>query len=547
MNFPLVIRRSPGAFVLALVACIGASSVPVVRLQAQVRDAREEVVDTAAVGRIRREAVERSQVMELTSWLTDVMGPRLTGTPESRKAGEWARERLAGWGLRNAALEPWAGDFGQGWTNERFVAAVVAPTYWPVIGYPSAWTAGTDGPRTVDVVYAPMESEADLAKWKGRLQGKLVLVARPRDVAARFEPLASRYSDDELARLGAWKPEAPRQGAPAAEDTSMQRRMAERRAAAAFATRRAEFLRTEGALGQLTQGAGDGGTVFNNNGGNRDASKPKSIMQLVLAAEHYGRIARTLEKGVPVRMEVDVRNRFYPSEGNLFNVVAEIPGTDPALKDEVVMLGAHFDSWHTGTGATDNAAGSTVMMEAVRILQALKLPMKRTVRIALWTGEEQGLYGSRAYVRQHFGDRETMRMLPAHEKLVAYYNVDNGTGKIRGVYAQGNEAAAEVFAQWLAPFASGGASTVTLRNTGGTDHLSFDAIGLPGFQFVQDAVEYGSRTHHSNMDVYERVQADDMKHNAAVVASFVYLTANRAERLPRKPMPAPAARTAGSN
>jgi Zn-dependent M28 family amino/carboxypeptidase len=254
----------------------------------------------------------------------------------------------------------------------------------------------------------------------------------------------------------------------------------------------------------------------------------------MVAAEHYGRIARTLEKGLPVTVELDVKNTFVDATPNLFNVIAEIPGTDPKLRDEVVMLGAHYDAWHTATGATDNAAGSAIMMEAVRILKALNLPMKRTVRIALWTGEEQGLHGSRQYVATHFADRQSGARRPAYEKFSAYFNVDNGTGKIRGIYAEENRDAARMFAAWLAPFRTSGTSTVTLRGTGGTDHLAFDAVGLPGFQFIQDPVEYSTRTHHSNADTYERLQAADLAHNAAVVASVVYLAANRGEKVPRK-------------
>ena len=298
-----------------------------------------------------------------------------------------------------------------------------------------------------------------------------------------------------------------------------------------------QFLQEQGAVGVLTEARGDGGTVFSNNGGQKDAKQPISMTQVMVAAEHYGRIARTLEKGLPVTVELDVRNTFHEAAPNLFNVVAEIPGTDPTLKAEVVMLGAHYDAWHTATGATDNAAGSAVMMEAVRILKALNLPMKRTVRIALWTGEEQGLHGSRQYVAQHFANRQTGARTPAYDRFSAYFNVDNGTGKIRGIYAENNREAAQVFASWMAPMKALGTSTVTLQPTGGTDHMAFDAVGLPGFQFIQDEVEYSSRTHHSNMDTYERLQAADMKHNAAVVASFVYLAAQRAERMPRKAAP----------
>ena len=300
---------------------------------------------------------------------------------------------------------------------------------------------------------------------------------------------------------------------------------------------RAEFLLREGVAGVLQPGRGDGGTVFAQGVGSRATDGAPIAPTFIISSEHYGRIARTLEKGVPVKVEIEADNRFYDTDLNSFNVVAEIPGTDRKLKDEVVMLGAHFDSWHTGTGATDNAAGSAVMLEALRILKASGLPLRRTVRIGLWTGEEQGLLGSRAYVRDLFGVRDSagLHAKPAHEKFSAYYNVDNGTGAIRGVYLQGNEAVRPIFQAWMEPFRDIGMRSLTIRNTGGTDHLSFDGVGLPGFQFIQDPIEYDTRTHHSNQDVYDRIQEADMQKNAVIVASFVYLTANRDEKLPRKP------------
>lgn len=498
----------------------------------QAATTRPEAVDTAAIGRILREATERSQVMDLASWMTDVHGSRLSGSPGMKVAGEWARGTLAKWGLANAALEPYTvAGFDRGWTNEKFSMQVIAPTRYTVIATPSAWTAGTSGPVTADVVMAVITDTTQLAEWKGKLKGKLVMTTKPFDVEPHWKAEATRLSDDDLAKMSAWAPNTA--AARPARD------MSQFRAQAATRARVAQFLQEEGALGVLTEGRGDGGTIFSNNGGQKDAKQPISTMQVMVASEYYGRIARTLEKGVPVQVELDVRNSFSDAAPNLFNVVAEIPGTDKNLKSEVVMLGAHYDAWHTATGATDNAAGSAVMMEAVRILKSLNLPMKRTVRIALWTGEEQGLYGSRRYVAQHFGD--TLTHTPEHAKLAAYFNLDNGSGKIRGVYAQGNTAVVPIFQSWLAPFAANGASTVTLQNTGGTDHLSFDAVGLPGFQFIQDGLEYGSRTHHSNMDTFERLQGDDMKWNAAVLASFVYLAANRVEKLPRKVAPVQAA------
>jgi Zn-dependent M28 family amino/carboxypeptidase len=316
------------------------------------------------------------------------------------------------------------------------------------------------------------------------------------------------------------------------------RRRIDSRAARAFQQALSTFLVDEGVVAVVTAGRGDDGTVFTGASGSRDPSNPTKVPGLIFSTEHYGRIARMVEKGVPVTVELDVKNTFYDDDQNSFNIVAEIPGTDPKLKDEVVMLGAHFDSWHTGTGATDNAAGSAVMLEALRLIKATGLKPRRTIRIGLWTGEEQGLLGSRAYVKEHFGDPATMQLKqPAQERFAGYFNVDNGTGAIRGVYLQKNEAVAPIFKSWMAAFNDPRLKSVTASNTGGTDHLSFDAVGLPGFQFIQDPVDYGSRTHHSNMDVYERLIPDDMKHNAAVVAAFVYLTANRDQKLPRKPAP----------
>jgi Zn-dependent M28 family amino/carboxypeptidase len=304
--------------------------------------------------------------------------------------------------------------------------------------------------------------------------------------------------------------------------------------------KRMQFLKDEGAVAIIDEGrTGDGGTVFVGGVTPRDPKDPNyvAIPQLTIAAEHYGRIARTLEKDIPVTLELNVKNTFNEADPNSFTIVGEIPGTD--LADEVVMIGGHFDSWHTGTGATDNAAGCAVMMEVTRILKATGLKPRRTIRIGLWSGEEQGLLGSRAYVKDHFADRETMQLKPEHAKVSSYFNVDNGTGAIRGVYLQGNEAVAPIFSAWMTPFKSLGMTTLSVRNTGGTDHLSFDAVGLPGFQFIQDEVEYDTRTHHSNMDVYERIQPTDMMNNAVIVASFAYHAANRDEKLPRKPLPKP--------
>ena len=492
--------------------------------------AAQDAVDQAAVAKIRDEGMNRSRVMEITSYLTDVYGSRLTGAPSTRSAGEWAAKQLSSWGLVDTKLETW-GPFGRGWTNERFVAHVVAPRRFPIIGYASAWTPGTNGPVRGEAIHIALESDADFEKYRGKLRGRIALVSPLREVEARFTPLATRQTEQQLAEMAAAA--APGDGGQRQYSPELLSRF---RAMQEMARKRDQFLVEEGVLASVSAGRGDGGTVFTNNGGSRDPKSPTPLPQIFFAVEHYGQIVRMLEKNIPVTLELDVQNTFHDGDQISFNLVADIPGTDPSLASELVMLGAHFDSWHAGTGATDNAAGSAVMMEAVRLITAAGLKPKRTIRIALWTGEEQGLLGSRAYVKEHFADRETMALKPDHAKVSAYFNLDNGTGAIRGVYLQGNAAVAPIFRTWMEPFKER-MNTLTAGNTGGTDHLSFDAVGLPGFQFIQDPIEYGTRTHHSNMDVYERIQEDDMKHNAVVVATFVYHAAMRAEKLPRKPLP----------
>ena len=506
--------------------------------------APSERIDYDAVYKIKDEGFQRSKVMETLSWLTDVYGPRLTNSPGFRRAGEWAVKEMTSWGLVNARLEPFP--FGRGWSNERFMMTATTPGgSFPVIGMATAWTPGTNGLVSGDAIFAPLGTDDDLARFKGKLQGKIVLTQALRDVTAAWNAPASRYTDAELEQLSRDTRPAPRGGRFGGRAGAPGRQggpAAGRGGAGTFTQRLAQFLKEEGAIATVTAGTrGDGGTFFVQ-GASADNRKPNAeagLPAVVVAVEHYGRIVRTLQKDLPVRIELDIRNTFHDSDTAAFNVVAEIPGTDKAA--EVVMLGAHFDSWHGGTGATDNAAGSAVMMEAMRILKQTGLKLRRTVRIGLWGGEEQGLIGSREYVTAHFANVADMVVKPDHAKLAGYFNVDNGTGAIRGVYLQGNEAVGPVFEAWMKPFHSLGMSTLSVRDTGGTDHLSFDRVGLPGFQFIQDEIEYDTRTHHSNMDAYERVQDEDMRKNAVIVATFVYHAANREERLPRKPLPAPAA------
>ena len=484
-----------------------------------------EKVDLDAVYRIKEEGLQpqRSKVMEIESYLTDVYGPRLTGSPNIKEAADWTMKSMKDWGLANVHVETWP--FGRGWQTERFVAMAVTPRAYPLIGFPKAWTPGTNGPVAGEAVLADIQSEKDFDTWRGKLRGKFVLTTPMREVEAHFTAPGRRYSDADLADLARQPAASSGRGRGAFQGQQE------------FQRKRMQFFLDEGVLALIDPGRGDGGTFFIGSGGSRDAKDPPVAPQIVIAVEHYGRIARTLDKKMPVTLQMDIANKFYDADLNAFNVIGEIPGTDKA--DETVMLGAHFDSWHPGTGATDNGAGSAVMLEAMRILKTTGVKLRRTVRIGLWGGEEQGLLGSRAYVKEHFADPTTMQLKPEHAKLSGYFNVDNGTGTIRGVYLQGNEAVAPIFQSWMEPFRNLGMTTLTIRNTGGTDHLSFDAVGIPGFQFIQDPIEYDSRTHHSNMDVYERIQSDDMMHNAVIVASFVYDAANRDEKLPRKPLPKP--------
>lgn len=546
LSRPVAVAASSAALFAAVFAT------PAAPLFAQApATASSSSVDPAVIARIRDEGLNRSQVMKTLSYLTDVIGPRLTASPALKRANEWTRDTMAGWGMQNAHLEAW-GPFGRGWTLKRFSAQVVAPQTFPLIAYPKAWSPGTPRGQSVigPVVYLDADDEAGLEKWRGKLRGAIVLTAPMRELKARFEPLATRRTDAELTELANAEAGAGRRPGAAGRLNGLSALPPAQQRALTFPGIRAEFLRKEGAAVLVDPSrAGDGGTLFVQsasvyNAPNTprekrasawDKNPPATLPQIVMANEHYNRLVRMIQQGETPRMAVDLDVAFSENDNNMaFNTVAEIPGTDK--KDEIVMLGGHMDSWHGGTGATDNGAGVAVAMEAARILRALNLAPRRTIRVALWSGEEQGLFGSRAYVAQHFGtmQNDTLKPGPEYDKLSAYFNLDNGTGKIRGVYLQGNEAAAPLFKDWLAPFAGLGATTLTRRGTGGTDHLSFDGIGLPGFQFIQDTIEYDTRTHHSNMDVFDRIQADDLKQAATILAAFVYQTAMQEEKFPRK-------------
>jgi hypothetical protein len=413
--------------------------------------------------------------------------------------------------------------------NEKLTAHVIAPSPLPLTAYARAWTPGTTGVVSGDAMIVVIDREEDFSRWAGKLHGKILLTQRATDVRPLFAALGRRYNDQDLVDLQL-QPVTPRRATPANPNPPDPN----------FPQKRMQFFQREGVLAVLEPGTGrsDHGTVLvTGPRQNRDAKEPAVATQLAVATEQYNRLARLVARDIPVRLELNVQNRFVDDTLDAFNIVAEIPGTDRA--DEVVMLGAHFDSWHSGTGATDNAAGTAAMMEAMRILKTSGVPLRRTVRLALWTGEEQGLLGSRAYVKQHFGDPDSMVLKPAHAKLSAYFNMDNGSGAIRGVYLQGNEAVRPVFASWVDPLRNLGVTTLTIRNTGSTDHVPFDEVGLPGFQFVQDPLEYSTHSHHSNMDVYDRLQAEDLMKNSVIIATFAYNAANRETLLPRKALPKP--------
>src|SRR6266849_124831 len=371
--------------------------------------------DLSAIHQIKEEGFNNSKVMEIMSYRTDVYGPRLTNSPGIKQAAEWATTKMKEWQLANVHLEPW-GPFGRGWSNERFSAQVISPRPFPLIAYSKAWTPGTNGPVTAPAVLAPILKEEDIQKYRGQLKGKFVLTAAVPENPERFEPQAHRYTDAELADLAS-------QPVPAAQNP--EDRAAQFRAQRELNLKVQKFLVEEGVAAWIEPSRGDDGTVFVQQGGGRDKEKdPPAPPRIAVASENYGRIVRMLERKVPVTVQLDIQNKFFDDDLNSFNIIGEIPGADKAKADEVVMLGAHSDSWQAGTGATDNGAGSAVMLEAIRILKTTGLKMRRTVRIGLWTGEEQGLLGSRAYVKQHFGDREAedpsthlIKTLPEHAKL----------------------------------------------------------------------------------------------------------------------------------
>lgn len=507
---------------------------------------QSEPLDTVTINKIKDEGFKRSKLMANLSMLTDVYGPRLSNSPNHKKAADYAKATLESYGLQNVQIDYWGEEFGRGWELKKFTLQGLEPVYSPIIAYPKAWTPGIKGTVATEAIYLDVKTEADLSKYKGKLKDKIILFSAPVAVKPGFVADAKRFNDSTLLVMAnAGAPQEGGQGNFGGGNPEAQK--------LTFA--KWDFCMKEGALAVLEPSPSarlEDGTLLVGAATipyppdvpqakrlrAQSANAPKILPQVVVSDEHYNRLIRQIQAGMNIKLELTLETEFTPAAQG-FNVIGEIPGTD--LKDEVVMIGAHLDSWHGGTGATDNAAGSSVMMEAMRIIKSIGGQPRRTIRIALWGGEEQGLLGSRSYVKRILGERldktapyDSIVLKPAAQKFSAYFNMDNGTGKYRGVYMQGNEGVRNIFRSWLKPFEKMGTSTLTLRNTGSTDHVPFDAIGLPGFQFIQDPIEYSTRTHHTTMDVYDKALEEDLKHNAVITASFAWMAANRQGLLPRK-------------
>ena len=524
---------------------------------ADVQQPTTESIDLNAYNAIREEGLQHSHVMDYAGGLIDGIGPRLTGSPNMAKANAWTRDQLTKMGCVNAHLEDW-GEFGMGWQQLNTWVRMTEPDTAVFVAQATPWSPSTNGPVTAQAVSVVVNETSDMAKYKGKLSGKIVLLGAMRDVPVPDKPFFERYSDKDLKELESLPLESEQAETQARNERSIKRYR--------LLSELIPFLAAEKVVAVIVpsrDGRNGGGTgiIFNDAAlgrtpYHRDTAVPFPLV--VAQIESYGRVFRLLDNHVPVSLEMDVETKFTGDHEHGFDTVAEIPGTDPMLKDEVVMVGGHLDSWISGTGATDNGAGSIVAMEVMRILNALKVKPRRTIRIALWSGEEQVVYGSKGYVDQHFGSfpRSTspeqmelpeflrkpagpLTLKPEQKLISAYFNVDNGTGRIRGIYTQGNTAVDSIFAQWMAPLKDLDVTTVSNRNTGGTDHLSFDAVGIPGFQFIQDPMDYATRTHHSNMDTYEHLQPSDLKQIAVVEAIFVYNAAMREQMIPRKPLPHP--------
>jgi carboxypeptidase Q len=484
---------------------------------------QNEKIDLNMIYKIKQEGTRNSQIEELAFWMTDFAGPRLTGSTGGNRANEWVKKKMEEFGFQNVRIEE-ARDFSRGgWDNLKTYAAMTVPYYANFACNPVAWTGSTNGLIKGEVILLDVKTEADLENYKGKISGKIVLMPSTSTYEVSYEPLASRYSDEQLKQLSMASQQQGRR--PPVRD------MANFIAQMALRNKISEFIKTEGAAVVLNSSG-----TFNvprSNGSRYTAGNPEPVPELNLPVEAHGRMERLIKHNVPVEMEIEILNRFIESP-KVYNVIGEIPGTDKLLKNEVVLIGAHYDSWHGGTGAADNASGCIVMMEAMRILKSLEVAPRRTIRIALWSGEEQGLNGSRGYVEKYLVDPKTREHKPDYDKFAAYFNMDNGSGKYRGIYLQENDMVRPIFEEWLKPFHDMGASTIAIRNTGGTDHQSFDAVGLPGFQFIQDEIEY-DRGYHTVMDTYERLVMADLRHNAIITASFAYNAAMRDAKLPGKP------------
>lgn len=484
----------------------------------------QEKVDLAMMQEIKDEEKNNSQVAMIAHHLTDVCGPRLTNSPGYNRALDWVTKTLSSWGVQNAKREAW-GEFGKGWSTETSYMAMKLPYYESIIAYPVAWTKGTPSAITADVIMVDKLDSAAIDKLGSSIKGKIILRKnKDTTLQSAFNAFATRHDASKLDTM-------PDDYMFTKEQLDHYMPLIKK----GYNTK--VYLTKKGAAALIDCSPGRDGTIFVDGTPGYATGYDVTLPEMVVAKEDFLKLQRLLEDNQKVQVEMNAQNKFYDKDLTGYNAVGEIPGTDPTLKDQVVMLGGHLDSWHSGTGATDNAAGCTVMMEAMRILKALGVQPRRTIRIALWGGEEQGLYGSFGYVRNHFGDPKDMLLKPEQKLISAYYNLDNGSGKIRGIYTQNNTAVHDIFKTWLAPFADMDATGVTNSNTGSTDHLSFDAVGIPGFQFIQDPLEYETRTHHSNMDNYDHLSIEDLKQAAVIVAAFVYNTAMRDEMLPRKPLP----------
>lgn len=518
-----------------------------------------ETLNLEMYQRIREEGIKNSRVMEYASGLMDGIGARLTGSPNMHRANEWTRDQLTAMGCVNAHLEDW-GEFGLGWQQINTWVRMAAPDSQVMIAQAAPWSPATNGAVQGAAVYVDVQKEEDLAKYKGQLAGKIVLLEKMRDVPPVDKPLFRRLDAEDLKKIYEY---------PVHKEPELIDQVKDFLGPILLRAKVGAFLAQEHAAAVIlpsrdgSNGGGSGGTVFDDFGADlgflinkREHANPLPVA--VMAVENYGRIYRLLEASVPVELELNIQTRFTGDHEHGFNTIAEIPGTDPNLKDQIVMVGGHLDSWAAGTGATDNGAGSIVAIEVMRILNALSVKPRRTIRIALWSGEEEGLLGSYGYVSQHFGSFPLSTApdqvdLPAfirkivgplqvkpEQKLVSgYFNLDNGSGKIRGIYLQENLAIGRIFRQWIEPLRDLDVTTVAVRNTTGTDHESFDAVDIPGFQFIQDPLDYESRTHHSNMDVYEELRPEDLAQAATVEAIFVYNAAMRDQMLPRKPIAHP--------